>query len=182
MAQFIADRLIWAVDMLAVNPSDRLLEIGCGRGTAVSLICMHLVDGMIAAIDQSEKTIHIAKNRNAVHVTAGKASFYTASFHEADLGQNQFNKIFAVNVNLFWKKADCELGIIKKRLLPGGAVYLFYQPPAAVKLQHIADHTKQNLLSAGYGIKQIIVGDQNPVPVIGVIATIVDNVQNENGS
>jgi cyclopropane fatty-acyl-phospholipid synthase-like methyltransferase len=52
MAKTIADRILWAVEMLAVDPSDRLLEIGCGVGSSVSFICNRLIDGTITAIDR----------------------------------------------------------------------------------------------------------------------------------
>jgi cyclopropane fatty-acyl-phospholipid synthase-like methyltransferase len=170
MGEVFPARLIWAVDMLAVAPSDRLLEIGCGYGSAVSLICSNLIDGTITAIDRSENRIKIAEKKNAKHIADGKANFISAPLHEVDLGQSQFNKIFAVNVNLFWKKAARELEMIKDRLFPGGAVYLINHPPAADKLCHIADCTAQNLLDAGFGIKAIVVEDK--IPGICVIAEI----------
>lgn len=170
MAETIANRIQWAVDILEVAPNDRVLEIGCGHGSAVTLIGRKLVDGMITAIDQSDQMIHIARKKNAEHELAGKAKFLAAKFHEAELGQSQFNKIFAVNVNLFWMKADRELEIIRRRMLPGGTVYLINQPPDVDKLRFISERTSQNLMDAGFGIKQIIVGNQKPVPVVCVIA------------
>ncbi|WP_199616270.1 methyltransferase domain-containing protein [Paenibacillus alkalitolerans] len=144
MAKTIADRFIWVVDRLAAASSDRLLEIGCGNGTAV------------------EKMIHLAKRNNADHISAGKVSFVHAALHEADLGQSRFSKIFAVNVNLFWMNAARELEIIKERLLPEGAVYLFNYPPAAAKLRYITERMSLNLLNAGLEIKHIFIHDKNP--------------------
>jgi precorrin-6B methylase 2 len=60
MGAAIADRIRWAVDVLAVSPSDRLLEIGCGNGAAVASICRALTDGSITAIDRSDTMIRIA--------------------------------------------------------------------------------------------------------------------------
>jgi len=170
MANAIADRLTWAVEILAVDPSDRILEIGCGYGTAVSLISERLNGGSIVAIDQSDKMIRAAEKLNEHNRTAGIASFIAAPLHEADLGQGRFNKIFAVNVNLFWMKAARELDIIRDRLLPEGALYLFNQPPVPDKLRHIADRTSSNLADAGFAVKRIVTGDQSPVPVVCVIA------------
>ncbi|WP_158302045.1 class I SAM-dependent methyltransferase [Paenibacillus mesophilus] len=164
------DRITWAVSMLKTAPSDRLLEIGCGHGKAVSLICGSLIGGTITGLDRSAKMIQAAEKANAPYVASGKARFLNASLHVADLGQTGYDKIFAVNVNLFWMNADRELSCIKKRLTPGGAVYLFNQPPATEKLRHIADCTIRNLQRAGFEIKEVIAGELEPVPVIGVIA------------
>jgi len=75
VANRIAERLVWAVDMLQVAPDDHLLEIGCGSGVAVSLIYERLVSGTITAIDRSEAMITQAKQRNRMYVAAGKAVF-----------------------------------------------------------------------------------------------------------
>ena len=42
MAGKASERFVWAVDTLKVRQADRLLEIGCGHGVAVSLVCERL--------------------------------------------------------------------------------------------------------------------------------------------
>src|SRR5215218_2696399 len=63
MAGKASERFVWAVDTLEVRPADRLLEVGCGHGVAVSLVCERLTTGTITAIDRSPKMIEMAKPR-----------------------------------------------------------------------------------------------------------------------
>jgi ubiquinone/menaquinone biosynthesis C-methylase UbiE len=116
------------VEALAVEPDDRILEVGCGHGVAVSLVCERLAGGHIVAIDRSPKMIAAAARRNRAHAAAGKASFAVATFEEADFGDRRFDKVFAFHVAAFWREPATLLPLTARLLAPGGALCLFNQP------------------------------------------------------
>jgi SAM-dependent methyltransferase len=128
----VPEHVRWAVEMLDPDPDDRLLEIGCGPGVSVTLICERLAAGRIVAIDRSATAISRAEKRNAAHVAAGKAVLRRVALEElqpADVlaGGERFDKVFALNVNLFWVRSPAaELELIRRLLRPDGALYLFY--------------------------------------------------------
>lgn len=128
----VPERVRWAVEQLHPGPDEQLLEIGCGPGVAVALICERLAGGRIVAIDRSATAISRATQRNAEHTAAGKAVLLTMALEDlqpADMlvGAERFDKIFAMNVNLFWVRAPVrELGLIRAVLKPGGTLFLFY--------------------------------------------------------
>src|SRR5215217_3136452 len=84
MASKPSERFVWAVDALALDPADRVLEVGCGHGVAVSLVCERLTGGRITAIDRSEGMIEMGARRNREHIAGGRAVLKTASLEEAD--------------------------------------------------------------------------------------------------
>lgn len=45
MASKPSERFVWAVDTLALDPADHVLEVGCGHGVAISLVCERLTSG-----------------------------------------------------------------------------------------------------------------------------------------
>lgn len=130
----VPERIRQVVTALDVGPEDRLLEIGCGRGVAVSLVCERLVSGHITGIDRSRKMIDIAASRNAGNVTEGKAELRITELAGLDPAGRRFDTIFAINVNLFWVRAlDPELDLLKRLLAPGGTGYVCYgAAPAGV--------------------------------------------------
>src|SRR3712207_2960700 len=110
MASKPSERFLWAVEVLAPDPADRVLEVGCGHGVAVSLVCERLTSGRIVAIDRSAKMIEIAARRNREHVAAGRAVLQTAALADADLGDERFDKVFAFNVAPFWLQPEEAFG------------------------------------------------------------------------
>ena len=165
------ERLVWAVDLLAVEPTDRLLEIGCGPGVAVSLVCEKLCDGNITAIDRSAKMIETARKRNAEDVASGVASFQTASLDQADLGDARFDKIFAINVGLFWQQQPVrELKLLRDHLATNGRLFLFHEPPPGSTAPPIAGPLPAVLESGGFTVTEILTQDLGRTHVGCVVA------------
>ena len=166
-----SERFVWAVETLDVRPDDHLLEVGCGHGVAVSLVCERLTGGRITAIDRSPKMIEMATRRNREHIAAGRAVLKTAALETADLRNERFDKVFAFNVAPFWLQPQDALGIVRRHLAPGGAFHLYWdarhtQPGRA---RDLADRLSEKLRLAGFSVDQALVKDLRPVPAACVI-------------
>lgn len=124
------ERSRWAVELLAVAPEDRILEIGCGPGVAAALVCERLVGGRLTAIDRSATAIERARTRNAAHVAAGRLVLVQTDLASFTAPPAQLDKAFAVNVNVFWTSpAHVECAVLTRVLHPGAAVHLVYEGP-----------------------------------------------------
>jgi ubiquinone/menaquinone biosynthesis C-methylase UbiE len=147
----VPERLTWAVDQLDLAPGDRVLEIGCGRGVAVALACARLTTGVITAVDRSSTAIEAARRRNRDDVTAGRVVLHTVALEAAGFPDDSFDKIFAINVNLFWvRHPDRELAALRRWLAPGGALHLCWEPPDAGRAGQLAGKVASAVASQGF--------------------------------
>ncbi|NMO15492.1 class I SAM-dependent methyltransferase [Pyxidicoccus fallax] len=166
-----SERLVWAVETLEVRAADRLLEVGCGQGVAVSLVCERLRSGSILAIDRSAAMIAQARRRNREHVAAGRAIILDAvSLEDADFGGARFDKVFAVNVDFLRKEPARSLETLRAVLRPRGALYLFHQPPLEAKVRPWADGTPRILEAHGFTVRDVRVKKLKPASVACVHA------------
>jgi len=143
-------RIGWALEGIAPKPSDRLLEIGCGQGLAVAAICEGLTSGTILAIDRSATMIAAARRRNRDHEREGKAAFATKALADMTFGSRRFDKVLAINVNLFWRDAARELAIIRNVLAPRGQLHLTFEPPTVGQVERMAKETVARLEAGGF--------------------------------
>jgi cyclopropane fatty-acyl-phospholipid synthase-like methyltransferase len=171
-ARFIEARLGWAIDTLAIDPADQLLEIGCGRGVAVCMVCEKLTSGRIVAIDRSAAMITLAERRNAENVAAGKAVFRATALDAADLNGERFDKVFAINVNLFWVRSSAtELEFVRRSLKPEGAMYLFHRGPEPARAKAIAENVATFLTDHGFSVATLTTTNANrTAPVVCLVA------------
>jgi SAM-dependent methyltransferase len=167
-----SERFVWAVDTLALDPANCALEIGCGHGVAVSLVCERLTSGRITAIDRSKKMIEMAARRNREHIAAGRAVLKVAALETADFGDERFDKVFAFNVAPFWLEPKEALGIVRQHLAPDGAVFIFWDArhTQSGRARDLADRLSERIGLAEFSLNQVLVKDLRPVPAVCVIA------------
>jgi SAM-dependent methyltransferase len=156
LTKSIPDRIVWAVQALNLVPTDEVLEIGCGPGVAVPLVCEKLDRGTLIAIDRSKKMIAAAMARNHALAAAGKVRFEAVALTNADLPRHRFSKIFAINVNLFWLGLSPEFALLRKLLRPGGALHITYEPPKRTQLNRIGAKLASNLKQGGFILDAVI--------------------------
>ena len=165
--QQIPARIRWAVDLMDVQPDDNILEIGCGPGAGAELICQRLVTGRLFAIDRSESGVDRTKRRCAKFVEAGRLTVRQIDLATLRVPVKRLTKVFAFNVNLFWVR-DCadEVALLHDRVLPGGAVHLFYEAKMPELVPNIVSKASEALSNAGFRVSVV---DQKAPPVVGII-------------
>jgi SAM-dependent methyltransferase len=166
-----SERFVWAVEVLDVRPDDRLLEVGCGHGVAVSLVCERLTTGGITAIDRSAKMIEMATRRNREHVDAGRAVLEAVALGDADFGDRRFDKIFAFNVAPFWLRPQAALGAVRRYLARDGVVFVFWDARhfPGERARDLGGELADRLREGGFSADEVLVEDLRPVPAVCVI-------------
>jgi len=150
----VPERLSWTVDLLDVRPTDHLLEIGCGPGHAVALVCDRLSRGTITAIDRSAAMIDRARARNRACIAAGRALIERRTLSDATF-ERRFGKIFAINVNAFWTAPAPTCAALRRLLRRDGIAFLTYEPPSAHRLRDLRRWLPRQLEEHGFAVIDI---------------------------
>jgi SAM-dependent methyltransferase len=169
MAFTIPQRISWAVAMLGAEGPDSLLEVGCGRGIAVALIAPTLTSGRILGLDRSKTAIDAARKRNSKWEASGKAAFVHSPLRDLE-AEGHFDKILAINVNLFWTDPRAEIPVVRRRLKQDGRLYLFYEPPEAARREEIAEKVAARFSGSGLIVRKTIAKDIQGLPQLCLVA------------
>ena len=121
-------RNIWAVELLDVQPDDRVLEIGFGPGVAVREVARRATRGTVIGVDHSDEMVRQARKRNAAAVRDGRVDLRLASAEHLPAFDMPFDKILAVNSLMFWDDPVERLEELRRLLRPGGRLAIAFQP------------------------------------------------------
>lgn len=151
--------------MLRVGPADRVLEIGCGAGTATALVAERLRDGRVLAIDRAAGAVRQARERNAAAIRSGTVEVRQLDITAAELPEASFDTVFAVNVSLFWLGTPpALLGRLGRLLAPGGALHVFAERPTRAAVEAIAAQVADALRGHAFaGVTATVTGNRAAV-------------------
>ena len=167
-------RNAWAVSLLDVQPSDRVLEIGFGPGIAVRELARRATRGQVVGIDHSEVMRAQAARRNAAAIRAGRVSLTVASVEDPPHFEHPFDKILAVNNMGMWPEPALRLKELAALLRGGGLIAIVSQPrcpgATAETTAAAARQIVETLEAAGFVVTRVETLDLKP-PVACVIGT-----------
>lgn len=126
-------RIAWAVDRLHLGGTEQILEVGCGHGVAVSVMCSQITTGHVLAIDRSAAMTAMATRRNSAHIAAGKATIRAGSLSDVDLGPHPFDCVLAINVPIVTRSP--EIDRVTSQLTAGGELHVVMQSPPGSSLK-----------------------------------------------
>lgn len=169
----------WAVELLDPQPTERVLELGCGPGVALASLAERAPQGLVVGVDHSDVMLGQARRRNAAAVAAGRIRLVHASVEHVvgrvDVTGGPFDAALAVNTVGFWAEPADRLREIRSLLRPGGRIALVSQPrcPGATSATSTAagDELADALVAAGFdGIRRETL-ELDP-PAVCVLATV----------
>lgn len=110
----------WAFDFLQVHEGDRILDIGCGGGAALSRLSERITSGHLTGIDYSGVSVEMSQKWNAEDIEKGKMDIIKGSVEELPFEDESFDKIVSVESLYFWPDPAENLKEVFRVLKKGG--------------------------------------------------------------
>jgi SAM-dependent methyltransferase len=118
----------WAVQLLDVQPTDRVIELGCGPGVAIAALATRATRGLVVGVDHSQVMIRQARRRNRAAIRTGRVRLIQAPVESLSISDGPFNAALAVNTVGMWPDPTARLRELGRLLRPGGRIALVAQP------------------------------------------------------
>ena len=167
------DRNLWTVELLDVQPSDNVVEIGCGPGLALEACLLKATQGSVLGLDHSQTMLDQARNRNAAGCENGRLTLKLATLDEAALPAGKFDKICSANVVQFFPDQVKSFRKMFAALKSSGLSATTYMPrnknASREDALKMAEEVAGNMKLAGFTKIRIEELPMNPVPALCVL-------------
>jgi cyclopropane fatty-acyl-phospholipid synthase-like methyltransferase len=116
------------VDMMALQPDSRVLEIGCGPGLALTQCAALVRDGNVVGLDHSPVMIDQARNRLQNAGLSQKAVLHVGGVERLADWPMRFDRVYSLNVIQFIPDKAKYYHSVYDALIVGGKCFTTYQP------------------------------------------------------
>jgi ubiquinone/menaquinone biosynthesis C-methylase UbiE len=115
---------VWTIELLNIQESESVLELGCGSGYAMKMILEQNRVGKVVVLDLSPTVIRSAMIRNKQAINEEKANLVLDNVKSLPFENEQFDKVFSIHSIYFWDELSATFSEIYRVLKPGGGLIL----------------------------------------------------------
>jgi ubiquinone/menaquinone biosynthesis C-methylase UbiE len=110
IGQIIGERMLrqhapetdWSIDLLHLQPTDRVLEIGFGAGRGLTRILEQAHQRRVTGMDLSPTMIRAAVRRNRTAIVRGQLILVRGNIATLPFGEQRFDKLCSTHTFYFW--------------------------------------------------------------------------------
>jgi SAM-dependent methyltransferase len=114
--------------LLGIRPDDVVLEVGFGPGLAIEGAAALATEGKVVGVDHSPLMLEQATRRNALPIAVGRVELLLGTTARVAGLPDRFDKVFSINVFMFWRDPAAELRSLRRSMKPGGTMAVALQP------------------------------------------------------
>ena len=150
------DKIIKDLDL---QQHDKLLEIGYGPGIGIQMIAELCLDCTIHGIDFSKLMYKRASKYNRTYIDNGRTQLQYGDFLKTSVLDNNYDKIFCLNVVYFWDELNSPFRKVLSLLKSGGAFHIYMadkitliekKAPDSVFYKYSIEQVEEALEAAGF--------------------------------
>jgi ubiquinone/menaquinone biosynthesis C-methylase UbiE len=110
----------WVIDLLSIQPHDRLLEVGFGPGVGIELLARSVLGGYVAGVDPSDEMVEQARARNVNAMESSRVDLRYGSVECLPFEDHTFTNALAKNAMHVWPDAMAGLRDMRRVMMPAG--------------------------------------------------------------
>ena len=168
------ERNDWTLSLLAIEPGDRILEIGFGPGIAIGKAAEAATE--IVGVDHSAMMLRRATRHNRKLIEKGRIKLILGEVTTIDGGIGSFDKIYSVNVVQFWDNPILVFKQLRQLLKKNGKIITSYMPRHAGATDKDAFNKAEEIAAwlgqAGFSDIKIEKKVMKPVAAVAVVAKV----------
>ena len=176
---------------LALEPEDRVLEVGFGSGDLMARVVPVVSEGFVAGVDFSPDMVDVCAKRFAPLLTEGRVELRCGDADALPYEDDRFTKACAVNTIYFWPDAAVPLSELHRVLAAGGRVALGFGTPAALRrlpfvkygfTLYEPEHVRTLMEDAGFGDIAVSSGSGRAGEFVCLVGTKSPAVRDSDGA
>lgn len=156
--------MYWGLSKADLRDDLAVLDVGCGGGKTVSLLCKLVNDGKIYGVDYSKEAVEASIKENQEAVQSGRVLIKQGSVSSLPFERNFFDVITAFQTHYFWPDLKGDIKEINSVLKDNGQFVLAaerYKINYHMKDFTTAESMKKLLLESGFKKVNIFVTKEN---------------------